>query len=874
MSWLAQLFLRRRIYSDLSAELQEHLDERIEELVAEGVPKKDAVAAARREFGNVTLIAEDSREVWRWRSIENFAIDVRYGLRSLRRSPGFTMIVVLTLALGIGGNSAIFSVVNAVLLRPLPFPNASQLADLCARSTLFDFEHLGVSLPDIADIRATSTSFSNLSPYQSSSKEMTGEGKPEQIEGTDISGDFFPDLGIKPLLGRTFVSSDMQPGSRGVILSHSLWRDRFGSDPSAIGKTLRLDGETYRVIGVMPEFSSTDFATDSKVWTAFIPTQEQLTARQNHYFNVLARLKPHTDITQAQKELDTIASRLATAYPDADKGWSFRVTPLRKLLLGDAQKPLLVLFCAVGFVLLIACANVSNLFLSRGWARRREFAIRTAIGATRGALLRQLAVESVLVALMGGVCAFFMALWTVRGIRAVLPPEIPRIQDIRIDSEVVWFTLGVSLLAALLSGFVPALLSSRDDVNAAIKEGGASAGCGRGHNFLRQMLVIAEVALAIVLLIGATLAMQSFARILRVDPGFRPDHLITMRIDFPEFRFAKVDQSTQFVREVLESSRAIPGVEAASAGMVFPLGDSISETTFDTEEPTDTKSAQRMARNNLVEPDFFRTFGIPLLAGRDFNADDRKEKSPVFIVSEAFARKVFGSIDVIGRRLFAAREANRPMWGEIVGVVGNVRDLDPGAEAKPELYSPFVQTRHAGGVFLVFRTKPDPLAIVAAIEDRIWSLDKDRPVTSIKTIDKQMKQNTGSPRSQSVLLGIFAGLGFALAIVGVYGVMSYVVSQQTREIGIRMALGADREKVLRMVIVHGLKLTLTGVVIGMGASLALTRFMRSQLLGVSATDPVTFGGVAILLVVVAVAACFIPAQRAMRVDPMVALRYE
>jgi putative ABC transport system permease protein len=875
MSWLAQLFSRRRIYSDLSAEIQEHLDERVEELIAEGMPKKDAEAAARREFGNVTLIAEDSREVCRWRLLENFAIDVRYGLRSLRRSPGFTTVVVLTLALGIGANSAIFSVIDAVLLRPLPFPNASQLADLCARSTLFDFEHLGVSLPDIADIRASSTSFSNLTPYQLSSKEMTGDGKPERIEGADISEDFFPDLGVKPLLGRTFVSSDMQPGSHAVILSHSLWRDRFGGDPKAIGKTLRLDGETYTVIGVMPGFSSTDFATDCKVWAAFIPTQEQLTARQNHYFNVLARLKPHTDITQAQKELDTIASRLANAYPDADKGWSFRATPLRKYLLGDAQKPLLVLFCSVGFVLLIACANVSNLFLSRGWARRREFAIRTAIGATRGALLRQLAVESVLVALMGGVCAFFMALWTVRGIRAILPPDIPRIQDIRIDSEVGWFTLGASLLAALLSGFVPALLSSRQDVSAAIKEGGAGAGSGRGHNFLRQMLVVVEVALAIVLVIGATLAMQSFARILRVDPGFRPDHLITMRIDFPEFRFAKVDQSVHFVQQVLENSRAIPGVEAASAGIVFPLGDAVAESTFDTEEPTsDTKSEPRMARMNRVEPDFFRTFGIPLLAGRDFNTGDRKEKSPVFIVNEAFARKVFGSVDVVGKRLSALREKKEPVWGEIVGVAGNVRALDPGAEAKPEIYGPFVQTHQADGVFMVFRTKPDPLAIVAAIEDRIWALDKDRPVTSVKTIEKQMEENNGVPRSQSVLLGIFGGLGFALAIVGVYGVMSYVVSQQTREIGIRMALGADRQKVLRMVIVHGLKLTLTGVVIGVGVSLALTRFMRSQLLGVSATDPVTFGGVAILLVVVAVAACFIPAQRAMRIDPMVALRYE
>jgi predicted permease len=875
MSWLAQLFSRRRIYSDLSAEIQEHLEERIEELIAKGMSRKDATTAARREFGNATLIEEDSREVWRWRSIENFTIDVRYGLRSLRRSPGFTVIVVLTLALGIGANSAIFSVIDAVLLRSLPFPNASQLADLCARSTLFDFEHLGVSLPDIADIRASSTSFSDLSPYQWSSKELTGDGKPERIEGADISEDLFPELGVKPVLGRTFVSSDMQPGSRAVILSHALWRERFGGDPSAIGKTLRLDGETYTVIGVMPDFSSTDFVTDCKAWTAFIPTQEQLTSRQNHYFNVLARLKPHTDITQAQKELDTIASRLATAYPDADKGWSFRVAPLRKYLLGDAQKPLLVLFCAVGFVLLIACANVSNLFLSRGWARRREFAIRTAIGATRGVLLRQLAVESLLVALLGGVCAFFMALWTVRGIRAILPPDIPRLQDIRIDSEVIWFTLGASLVAALLSGFVPALLSSRQDVSAAIKEGGAGAGSGRGHNFLRQMLVIGEVALAIILLIGATLAMQSFARILRVDPGFRPDHLITMRIDFPEFRFGKVEQSTQFVRQVLESSRAIPGVEAASAGLVFPLGDEVAESTFETEQSTsDTQSSQRMTRSNRVEPDFFRTFGIPVLAGRDFNADDRKEKSPVFIVNEAFARKVFGSVDVVGKRLSAVRESNHPVWGEIIGVAGNVRALDPGAEAKPEIYGPFAQAHQAAGVFLVFRTKPDPLAIVAATEDRIWSLDKDRPVTSIKTIEKQMEENTGAPRSQSVLLGIFGGLGFALAIVGVYGVMSYVVSQQTREIGIRMALGADREKVLRMVIVHGLKLTLTGVAIGIGTSLALTRFMSSQLPGVSTTDPVTFGGVAIWLIAVAVAACFIPAQRAMRVDPMVALRYE
>jgi predicted permease len=708
MSWLTQLFSRRRIYSDLSAEIQEHLDERVEELIAEGVPKKNAEAAARREFGNVTLIAEDSREVWRWRLLENFAIDVRYGFRSLRRSPGFTTIVVLTLALGIGANSAIFSVIDAVLLRPLPFPNTPELVDIGARSTLFDFQHLGLSLPDIEDIRKQSHSFLDLSPYQWSSKEISGGGKPEQIEGAEISQDFFPDLGVKPLLGRTFVTSDMQPGNHVVILSHSLWRDRFGGNPDAIGKTLRLDGLIHTVIGVMPEFSKTDFATDSEVWTAYIPTEEQRHARGNHMISVLARLRPGVEVRQAQQELDTIAARLASDYPNIDKGWSFHASPLRSFLLGDSRKPLLVLFCSVGFVLLIACANVSNLFLSRGWALQREFAIRKALGASRAALLRKLAVESLLVALLGGICAFFIGFWTVRGIAAILPADMPRIQDLRVDSHVGFFTLGASLLAALLSGFVPALLSSRQDVNVAIKAaGGSSSVAGGGHNLVRQTLVIVEVALAIVLLIGAALTMQSFARMLRTDPGFRLDHLITMRIDFPEFRFAKAGERSRFVQRVLESSRSIPGVEATSAGLVFPLGDAVAETQFSTKEPTsETPSDQQMARNNIVEPDFFRTFGIPLLMGRDFNADDRKERAAVLIVNEQFARSVFGSLNVIGKRLFLGQEGKRPGWAEIVGVVGNARDAMSGGEAKLEIYAPLTKAARRLVSFWYFGPSP------------------------------------------------------------------------------------------------------------------------------------------------------------------------
>jgi predicted permease len=878
MRWLKQLFSRRRIYSDLSAEIQEHLEERIEELVSGGMSRKEAAAAARREFGNVTFIEEDSRGVWRWASLENLIIDVRYGLRSLRKSPGFTTVVVLTLALGIGANTAIFSVVDAVLLRPLPFADASRLADIGSRSTLFDFEHLGVSLPDLVDIRASVPAFVTVSPYQSSSMEIAGDGgKPERVEGADISEDYFALLGIQPLYGRTFTSSDMQPGSHAVILSHSLWRERFSGSPDAIGESIRLDGQTYTVIGVMPELPRTDF-TSEQLWTPFIPTEEQITSRQDHALSVLARLSPGATMEQAQVQLNTLATRLAGAYPDADKGWTLHATSLTKFVLGYARTPLLILFCAVGFVLLIACANVSNLLLSRGWARQREFAIRTAIGATRGALLRQLAVESLLVSLLGGIGAFVIAVWTMRGLRAILPPEIPRVQDIHIDSHVAWFTLAASLLAAVLSGLAPALLSSRQDVSSAIKRSGVGSGSnasGRSHNFLRQLLVVGEMALAVVLLIGALLAVQSFARILRVDPGFRPDHLVTIRLDFPEYRFAEVDRAVDFVQQVLDSSRTIPGVEAASAGIVFPLGDAVSETTFETEESVkDENTSRQMARMNLVAPDFFRALGLPLMAGRDFNADDRKGETPVFIVNEMMARKFFGTPDVVGKRLSALRESKKTVWGQIVGVVGNVHDLNPGAEPKPEIYGPLSQAHHAGGVYLVVRTGPEPMAIVPAIQERIWKLDKDRPVTSIKTITDQIQEDNAPARSQSVLLGIFGGLGLMLALVGVYGVMSYLVSQQTREIGIRMALGAERAQVLRMVIAHGLKLTFAGVVIGMGTALALTRFMSSLLSGISATDPLTFAVVAILLTLVALAACFLPASRAMRVDPMVALRYE
>jgi putative ABC transport system permease protein len=876
--WLRQLFSRRKLESELSEEIRAHIEEKVEELVAGGMPPKEAAATARREFGNVTLTERDGREVWRWALVENFFMDVRFGLRSMRKNPGFTAVAVLTLALGIGANTAIFSVVNAVLLRSLPFSRPSELVDLSARSTLFDFTNLGLSLPDIADVRANTHSYAALAAYQYSSKELAGEGKPERIESAEVSEDFFPVLGVQPLHGRTLTSSDMQMGSHVAVLSYALWKEKFGGDEGAIGKSMTLDGQPYSIVGVMPAMPQVGWVTDFKLWTAFQPSQEDLAARENHGIPVVARLKAGSSLAQAQKELDTLSAQLATAYPDADKGWSIHASSLKASLLGDSRTPLLILFCAVGLVLLIACANVSNLFLSRGWARRREFAIRSAMGATRGALLRQLGVECVMVALAGGVCAFLVAIWTVEGLRSILPPEIPRTQELRVDGTVAWFTLGASLLTAALSGLAPALLSSRQNVNSAIKEssGGTGAGgSGASHNFLRQLLVVGEVALAAVLLLGATLAVRSFGRLVSLDLGFRPDHLVTLKMDFPKFRFAKQEQAIAFVQQILDGTRAVPGVASASAGFVFPLSDEIAETAFETDKTAiGSPGARQTALANRVAPDFFRTLGIPLLAGRDFNSADTKGNTPVFVVNETLARKYFGSANVVGKRISTNKEAGHLVWGEIVGVAGNVREQDPGSESKPQVYSPFYQTQEATGAYLVVRTKSEPMMIVPAIEERIWAVDRSQPITTTETMDSRIAQVNASPRSQSLLLGIFGGLGFALALVGVYGVMSYVVSQRTREIGIRMALGAHPAKILRLVVVHGLKLTLMGVLIGVGCGLVLTRFLRSLLFGISASDPLTFVSVAVMLTLVALAACYIPARRAMSVDPMVALRYE
>jgi putative ABC transport system permease protein len=863
---------RDRNRPDLDAELRAHLQMSATDHQDRGADPKSASELAHRELGNIPLIHQTARD---HRSVAAFfdslAQDIRFALRTLRKNPAFTTIAVLTLTLGIGANTAIFSVVNAVILHPLPFKDASRLVDIAGHSTTFDFQHMYMSLPDINDARAISKTLTDISAYTFAAKEVIVDGKPDRLDGANIDGNLFSLLGLQPILGRTFTSDDMHPGVHVVILSHKVWRDRFASDPNTIGKTMVLDGEQHTIVGVMPNIPKMDFVTDSDLWTPFQPTPDQRSQRNQRTAGVaVALLRPGATFEQAQRELEQISNRLTETFPDSNKGWSMHAMSLKASLVGDTSTPLLVLFGAVGFVLLIACANVSNLFLSRGWSRRREFAIRSAIGATRGALLRQQLVESSVVALIGGASALLLSVWIVRALRELLPPETPRVESIAIEPGVAIFTLAASLLAALISGLAPALLSVRDDVNTTIKESGASA--SRSHNFLRQSLVVAEIALALILVIGASLAVQSFTRTIHINSGFRTDHIVTMQIEFPSSRYEKTEQSLGFTEQIVENTRNLPGVESVSAGLIYPMSDYIAESQFTAEPATDPKTPGQMVRSNRVTPGFLRTFGMPLLTGRDFNSVDKFGSPQVFIVSESFAKKVFGTANAVGKHISMDKEKGQFVWGTIVGVCGDVRERD--RNLSPTVYAPLAQAKELSGIFLAVRTQPNPNAVIGTIQSSVWALDKTRPITAIKTIEEQIAEHNAAPKSQSLLLAIFGALGLILAVIGVYGVMSYVVTQQTREIGIRIALGAEPQKILRMVISRGLKLAIIGVAIGLVASFALTRFLSSLLYDTSPTDPLTFAAVAVALIAVAIAASATPARRAMHVDPIRALRHD
>ncbi len=882
MSRLARLFRKRKQEAELDSELRFHIEQRTADLIANGAAPAEARRQAMIEFGGVERAKEECRESRGPYFLESLLQDIRYGARMLRKSPAFTIVAILTLALGIGANTAIFSLVEAVLLRPLPYPHASQLVDLWGHSDVFDFPYMGVSLPDLADVRKQSRSFEHLAVWNSENVDLTGQGTPQELSALQVSGGFFPVFGVAPLLGRTFVSTDAQPGHGDkVILSETFWRKHFGADPHAVGRSILLNGASYTIVGVMPR--QFDFPGSTDLWMPLVPTPAESAARGTHGYFVIGRLAPGSTIPQAQAELNTIGARLAGSFPKTDKGWGFRVQSMKSYYVNDTSTTLLVLFGAVSLVLLIACANVGNLYLARAWSRTHELAIRAALGASRGRLIRQLLIEGLLLAMAGGAAGLLLAAWATDGLRSLILLRTPRLANLKIDAHVLWFTLGASLVAGIVFGLVPAFLVSRDHLVAAMREAGSgreASSAGPRQSRLRQLLVVGEVALALVLVVAAGLMLRSFAGLSAVPLGFRPDRVLTMELDVPSYQFKTPEQYVAYCDRVLQKVRLTPGVESASASISVPLGGFRGETEFRFPgRPADPNAQGFMAGWNHVTPGYFRTLGIPILAGRDFNQNDHVGSEPVVIVNQALARRYFGNRSPIGRQISLHHDKkHHRIWSEIVGEVGNLRDVSPSQKPAPAIYEPYAQAQVGGNSFpqimLLVRTKTEPMALARTIKDGIWSVDKDQPVTKLKTMTELVSTSYVQPRSQSLLLGLFGALGLVLALVGIYGVISYSVGRRTREIGIRMALGAQTGDVLRLVVGQGTKLVLAGVAIGLAASFAATRLMHSLLYGISATDPLTFAGVSILLVLAGLAACYLPARRAMRVDPVVALRQE
>jgi putative ABC transport system permease protein len=808
--------------------------------------------------------------------METLLQDLRYGIRVLLKNPAFSGVAVLALSLGVGANTAIFSVVNALLIRPLAYRDSERLVRINHWESKSNSES-AVSPPGFADYRDQSRGFESMSAISlgNSALNFSEQGEPERLQATRVSANFFVTLGVEPALGRAFVPEEDQQGqNRVVVLSDSLWQRRFGGDRDLIGNDIVLSGQSYKVIGVMP--ASFRFDNDD-LWRPLALSPENFAPDQrgNEFLKVIGRLKPETRLEQAQAEMDTIAATIMQNNPGfypKESGWGLRVTSLRDEVVGSIRPALLVLLGAVGFVLLIACANVANLLLARAAARQKEIAIRTALGASRGHLIRQLLTESLLLALTGGSLGLLLALWGVRLLINLGGASIPRAQEIGVDGRVLGFTVLVSLMTAILFGLVPAIKASRVDLQGMLKEGGRSS-LGSKHR-ARAALVVADVALSLVLLIGAGLLIRSFARLQNVSPGFQAQGLLTMQMSVPAFKYREPYQVKSFYDNAIEQIRALPAVESVGAVSDLPLSGAVHSGSFNIEGRTVPPGEDEPhADLRAATPDYFQAMRIPLLKGRYFTEQDTKEARPVALIDETLAGRYFPDEEPLGKRVEFQSVQGKPVWREIVGVVGRVKHKGLDIEFKDKLYSPHAQVSYSN-MFLVVRSATDPLSLATAVRDAVRRVDKDQPVYKVATMEQLISNSLAQRRLSVVLFGVFAGLAMVLAAVGLYGVISYAVTQRTNEIGLRMALGADRTDIFKMVVSQGLMLTLAGVGLGLGCALALTRVMSSLLFGVTPTDPVTFAVVPLVLTGVAVAACFVPARRATKVDPMVALRYE
>jgi len=807
--------------------------------------------------------------------VGNFLRDLRYGARVLAKSPGFTLVAVLALALGIGANSAIFSVVNAVLLRPLPYAEPDRLIRIGGTSKT---ERIGTfSPPDFFDWRARNTVFEGMAAFDASSPSLTGGGEPERLNAARVSPGFFALLRTPPALGREFLPQEEQRGQHRVaILSHALWQRRFGGDPSVVGRRIELSGDSFEIVGVMPEkFEPPQFAgRDAQppvLWVPFAPDLSQWGRDGRSVDAGIARLKPGVTVEQARAEMEAIARQLQAEYPKSNANAGVRLDTLQEQLVGGARRALLIFIAAVGFVLLIACANVANMLLARAAARSKEIAIRTALGASRGRVVRQLMTESVLLALAGGGLGLLLALWANEFLLALSAGALPRVEHVALDSRVVLFTVIVSLATGLVFGLAPALQASKTDLTESLKEGGRGGAAGL-RSRARSALVVSEVALSLVLLVAAGLLVKSFWRLQQTSPGFDPEGVLTMNVFLPGLRYPEDAQHAAFFGRVLERVATLPGVRHAGATSNLPISGNYDRLPIYVEGRAESAAGEAPeAERYMVSDDYFRALGVPLVSGRGFNAEDAAGKPPVVIVAESVARANWPAGDAVGKRVKLGDPENP--WLTVVGVAGDVRHYGPDTPANFQVYLPHRQSP-SQVMTLVVRSEADPESLAAAVRGEVWAVDKDQPVYDVKTMRQLLSASTAARRFNMLLIAVFAAVAVALAVVGIYGVMAYTVAQRTREIGVRVALGAGARDIYGLIVGRGMALAGAGVALGLAASFAVTRVMKSLLYGVDAADPAIFASVALLLSAVALLACYLPARRAARVDPAVALRYE
>jgi putative ABC transport system permease protein len=815
--------------------------------------------------------------------------DIRYGFRALRKSPSFTLVALVALALGIGANTAIFSVVNTVLLKPLPFRDPQRLALVWQTHPFakkLGIDQLPTSPADFNDWRRAADSFAQMSAMAGGNWNMTGGDEPERVGGARVSTNLLSLLGTKPMIGRDFAPDEEMWGKNHVaLLSYGYWQRRFGGDPKIVGTHVTLDGSSFEIIGVMPkEFSfprgmginpELGLDDDLSLWTPLALPPGEDTSRANHFIATVARLKDGVSLAQAQSQLTAIERQIAQQNPGQGKDWNATVNTLHEQMVGKSRRTILLLLGAVGFVLLIACANVANLLLARATARHKEIAIRLALGASRARIMRQLLTESLLLALAGATVGTLLAMWGVDVLVALSPGNIPRTSEIGIDASVLVFTLVVALATGIIFGLVPALQSSRPDLNQSLKESTRGGSASPLKQRLRSALIVAEVALSLVLLVGAGLLVKSFVRLQNVNPGFDYKNVLTATLFLPDARYKEETKRALFYKQVLERVKSLPGVESVGGISQLPLGGNEEIDGFNIEGRPRAESVDAVmtAAFRVVSPDYFKTLRIPLVRGRYFDEHDTADTEGVMIVDEAFARRYFPDDDPIGKRVDEQGSLQQKGYMKIVGVVASVKHSSLDSEAKPTMYLSSQQSPWHTMVLAV-RSKTDPTALAAAIRREVLAVDNEQPVSDVQTLERVFDRAVAPQRFNSTLLALFAVIAMILAGVGIYGVLAYTVTQRAQEMGIRIALGAQSRDILRLVVGQAMTMTLVGVGVGLVGAFALTRVMEKLLYEVKPHDPVVFGGIALLLTSVALVACYVPARRAAKVDPMVALRYE